>query len=162
MKDETFGQMLWESRPQLIAYAIKLCRDQEKAEDLASEVIVRGWQFREKFQPQNANSLIAWLGTILYNLYITHHRRKKWDGGYLEDIKVPLQITPPSQEAYIHLKEVEGLLDELPKQMRKAVTYSAFHGNYAETAKAMGVCLGTAKSRIGRGRKALKELWDGK
>jgi RNA polymerase sigma-70 factor (ECF subfamily) len=60
--------------PHLRAFAVSLCRDVQRADDLVQETPVKGWQKRESFEA--GTNLKAWSFTILRNNYFSEHRRK--------------------------------------------------------------------------------------
>jgi RNA polymerase sigma-70 factor (ECF subfamily) len=151
-----FGRDLWAERPGLVKYALSLCRDAERAEDLASHAIERGWQFRERFEP--GTNLRGWLSTILRNRFLSEQRRQRWDGGSVEDIDGLVIPAAPSQEDAIHLRDVEKSFALMPREQVDALIAVALEGTYEDAAVKLGCLVGTVKSRACRGRDALKEL----
>src|SRR5258708_34621487 len=59
--------------PFLRAFARSLCGNQESADDLAQETLVKAWQSRDTFIP--GTNLKAWLFTILRNQFYSDRRR---------------------------------------------------------------------------------------
>jgi RNA polymerase sigma-70 factor (ECF subfamily) len=59
--------------PFLRAFARSLTGNQEAADDLAQETLVKAWQSRASFQP--GTNLKAWLFTILRNQFYSDRRR---------------------------------------------------------------------------------------
>src|SRR5215469_12347503 len=59
--------------PFLRAFARSLCGNQEMADDLAQETLVKAWQSRSMFIP--GTNLKAWLFTILRNQFYSDRRR---------------------------------------------------------------------------------------
>src|ERR1041385_7355307 len=60
---------------EIYASAMRLTRQREAAEDLASEVYTRAWKSFDQFEP--GTNLRAWLYKILTNTFINHYRHKQ-------------------------------------------------------------------------------------
>lgn len=154
--DRAFGHELAAERPALIRFGNSLCKDRDRAEDLASETIARAWKHRGRFEP--GSNLSAWLTMILRNLFLSEQRRKRWDGGSIEDLEGLVIPVAPSQEDAIHLRDAQRMLDIMPSPQVEALLAVALEGTYEEAAEKLGCQVGTIKSRATRGRDALKEL----
>ena len=61
--------------PNLRAFAISLCGDADKADDLVQDTLMRAWDHMDKFQ--EGTNLRAWLFTILRNAYFSHYRKRR-------------------------------------------------------------------------------------
>lgn len=155
--DAAFANALMEFRPKLVLFARSLCKELERSEDLASETVMRGWRYRNRFEP--GTSLSAWLSTILRNLFMTEQRRKKWDGGFIEDREAMQIPALGSQEDHVHLNDLSAALDMLPTEQKEALLAVALEGDYEAAAIALDVNIGTIKSRVHRGRQALRDLF---
>lgn len=156
MTDDEIARDMMNLRPSLIRFAKSMCgHDEDRSEDLASEAIARAWKHRGKFEP--GTELRAWLFVILRNLFLSEQRRKRWDGGYLEDMPqmVGKLVSGASQEDYLTLKDVEKALRLIPKAHAEALLAVVFSGTYEEAAADQQQLVGTIKSRAGRARSAL-------
>ena len=71
--DSQFKADLLDLIPFLRAFARSLCGNQEMADDLAQETLVKAWQARNMFAP--GTNLKAWLFTILRNQFYSDRRR---------------------------------------------------------------------------------------
>src|SRR5258708_19844601 len=60
---------------EIYASAMRMTRQRESAEDLASEVYSKAWKAFDQFEP--GTNLRAWLYKILTNTYINHYRHKR-------------------------------------------------------------------------------------
>jgi RNA polymerase sigma-70 factor (ECF subfamily) len=70
--------------PRLRAFAISLCGNVERADDLVQETLLRALTHMDAFRP---GSMIAWLITILRNVFLGEWRRRRReipdvDGGH--------------------------------------------------------------------------------
>jgi RNA polymerase sigma factor (sigma-70 family) len=151
-----FAADMMTMRPALVRFAQRLCHDRERSEDLASEAIARGWKYRERFEP--GSNLAAWLSFILRNLFLSEQRRKRWDGGSIEDLAGLVIPVGASQEHYMALVDLDRALALIPRDQADAIIAVALEGGYEEAAEASRMALGTIKSRVARGRAALVEL----
>src|ERR1041385_962661 len=86
--DAQFKADLLDLIPFLRAFARSLCGNQETADDLAQETLVKAWQARDMFAP--GTNLKAWLFTILRNQFYSDRRRAwrqaPWDQDAAERI----------------------------------------------------------------------------
>jgi RNA polymerase sigma-70 factor, ECF subfamily len=146
----------------LYTFALRLARVQHDAEDLVSETIVRAFDRWEQYTlGTNAR---AWLFTILYHVFINRRRVEHREVLFSEnDDESPrfdvLADSDPERDFYDAIvdDEVTRAIDSLPEQYREAVLLSDLHEfRYAEIAEILGVPVGTAKSRLHRGRRMLQ------
>src|SRR6476620_9529928 len=158
--DARFKTDLLELIPFLRAFARSLCGNQEAADDLAQETLVKAWQARDMFAP--GTNLKAWLFTILRNQFYSDRRRAwrqaPWDQEAAERI-------PGGGEDQIHSAELSDTvraLKHLSDEQREALILVGAGGFSYEDAAAICKCaVGTVKSRVARARKTLIEILDG-
>ncbi len=149
--------------PSVFSTALRMARNREEAEDLTQEALVRAYEAYERFDGRNFK---AWLLRILTNLYINRYRRKERgpEFGSLEADSaaefIPAEDGDPSAELFDGLmsEQVEEALASLPDEYRIAILLCDVEGmSYEEIAKSTEVPIGTVRSRIARGRAALRE-----
>jgi RNA polymerase sigma-70 factor (ECF subfamily) len=141
--------------------AYRLTGNQHDAEDLTQEVFVRVFRSLENFKP---GTLDGWLHRITTNLFLDQARRKgriRFDA-LAEDAESRLPGREPGPERSYEMNnldlDVQAALEELPPDFRAAVVLCDLEGlSYDEVADALGVKLGTVRSRIHRGRTLLRE-----
>ena len=141
--------------------AYRLTGNKFDAEDLTQEVFVRVFRSLENFKP---GTLDGWLHRITTNLFLDQARRKsriRFDA-LAEDAESRLPGQEPGPEQSFELNnldlDVQRALEELPPDFRAAVVLCDLEGlSYDEVAEALGVKLGTVRSRIHRGRTMLRE-----
>ncbi|WP_120520001.1 RNA polymerase sigma factor SigE [Arthrobacter celericrescens] len=141
--------------------AYRLTGNKFDAEDLTQEVFVRVFRSLENFKP---GTLDGWLHRITTNLFLDQARRKsriRFDA-LAEDAESRLPGHEPGPEQSFELNnldlDVQRALEELPPDFRAAVVLCDLEGlSYDEVAEALGVKLGTVRSRIHRGRTMLRE-----
>ena len=76
--------------PSLRAFAISLCGNVDRADDLVQETLLRALANIDSFQP--GTNMSAWLFTILRNLFRSEYRKRRRevedaDGSYAETLK---------------------------------------------------------------------------
>ena len=59
----------------LRAFAVSLCGDRERADDLVQETLFKAWNHLDSFK--EGTNLKAWLFTILRNTYFSERRKRK-------------------------------------------------------------------------------------
>jgi len=146
--------------PFLRAFARSLTGNQEAADDLAQETLVKAWQSRSSFIP--GTNLKAWLFTILRNQFYSERRRawrqEPWDS----EKAANLHSYSESQTSAADLSDIARALQALPNEQREALILVGAGGfAYEEAAKIINCAVGTVKSRVARGRRALMAILDG-
>ncbi len=137
-------------------YAYGLCRDRHETEDLVQECLSRAIAAADTWRPDV--SLRPWLFRILHNVYIGQLRRAQVRGP-VHDPDEADGAVEGNHLASLELREVLAALDKLPAEQRDAVLLVAVEDlPYREAADVLGIPLGTFMSRLGRGRKALRQL----
>lgn len=152
-----FEQSLIGSLPELQRFARRLTKDASQAEDLAQDCIERALRYRDRFEP--GTNLEAWLVTIMKNLHLTRCRRERrvTQVELTEDsaCAAPAQIWP------IMLREAGEAVERLSANQKTLIRIVVIDGcNYEEAAEALGVSIGTVRSRLSRARAELRSEQD--
>jgi len=143
--------------PNLRAFAVSLCGNVERADDLVQETLLKAWNSMDGFQ--EGTNLRAWLFTILRNTYFSECRRRRRevedrDGSKAADLSVH-----PEQPGHLDMADFRKALDSLPADQREALVLVGAAGFSYEEAAAISACaVGTIKSRVNRARGKLIEL----
>lgn len=165
----------------LYGVALRLTRNPEDAEDLVAETVTRAWSGIHSLSDEA--SFRPWIFRILHNSFVSECRKRaarprtETLEEEPEDDKEPCRFSlfeklhrpflmwwgNPEQEFLNKLlrEEIERALDILPEQYRVVVVLAEVEGlTYPEIAEALGVPVGTVRSRLARGRCLLqKMLW---
>lgn len=142
--------------PNLRAFAVALCRDANRADDLVQETLVKAWNNRDLFK--EGTNLRAWLFTILRNTYFSEHRRLRYQVNYRDSVDTTNSWQHPEQEGHLDLQDFLEALGELPPDQREALLLVGAEGfSYEEAAEISGCAVGTIKSRVNRARKRLSD-----
>jgi RNA polymerase sigma-70 factor, ECF subfamily len=143
--------------PSLRAFAISLCGNVDRADDLVQETLLRALANIHSFRP--GTNMSAWLFTILRNLFRSEYRKRRRevedaDGSYAETLK-----SQPEQASRVEFEEFRGALAKLPPDQREALILVGASGfSYEEAAEICGCAVGTIKSRVNRARGRLVDL----
>ncbi len=139
--------------------AYRLTGNQHDAEDLTQDVFIRVFRSLADYTP---GTFEGWLHRITTNLFLDRARRKariRFEG-LPEDAERIAGREPTPAQAYDdrHLDpDVQAALDSLLPEFRTAVVLCDVEGlSYEEIAATLGIKLGTVRSRIHRGRSALR------
>ncbi|MDQ2638756.1 MAG: sigma-70 family RNA polymerase sigma factor [Actinomycetota bacterium] len=140
--------------------ARRLARSDADADDLLQDTLLHAYAGFHTFQ--EGSNLKAWLFRILYNRWVSTHRRKQ---------RRPVEVSVGAITEYhlVHRSaeaevldglpdtDVKTALDALPEGFRQAVYYADIQGyTYAETAKLLNIPMGTVMSRVSRARHRLR------
>ena len=140
--------------PALRAFAFSLTYNADRSDDLVQDTLVRAWAKADTFAP--GSHLIAWLFTILRNLFYSEQRKRgreieDADGKHAERL-----IALPDHDARLELTDFRTALSSLPQTQQEALILVGAQGfSYEETAGICGVAVGTIKSRVNRARTML-------
>ncbi|TPE64050.1 sigma-70 family RNA polymerase sigma factor [Sandaracinobacter neustonicus] len=145
--------------PSLRAFARGLCGNRDLADDLAQEALAKAWAARASFQP--GSNFRAWIFRILRNHFYTVASVSKRFTSYDPEVAERLLTTPPNQGGGILLADLQRGLQTLAPEQREALLLLESGMQWADIADVTGVPLGTVKSRITRGRAALRAYMDG-
>ncbi len=141
--------------------AISLLGDRALAEDVTQEAFVRAWKHAGTYDPDRG-SVAAWLLRTTRNLAIDSLRRRR---PHPLDPDVLATLTPADPATAVEdaaiTSELTGraraAIAGLPPGQAKALLLAAFYGYTAQQVAVLeGIPLGTAKTRIRLGLRALR------
>ncbi len=145
--------------PRVYRLAYRLTGNPHDAEDLTQETFIRVFRSLSSYKP---GTFEGWLHRITTNLFLDMARRRSRVRmeGLPEDTDRIVGDDPSPEQVYsnTHLDpDLQAALDELPPEFRAAVVLCDVEGlSYEEIGATLGVKLGTVRSRIHRGRQALR------
>lgn len=155
--------------------ALRLTRNQQEAEDLVQETMLKAFRFANTYQ--RGTNLRAWLFRILNTSAINRYRKQA-----THPSTTPL---PEGEEFYLYnrIRDINGqelstgaedevlsqyldedvyqALNDLPLNFRMPIILADIEGlSYKEIAQALNIPIGTVMSRISRARRHLqRSLW---
>ena len=139
-------------------YARALTRDVVSADDLVQDCLTRALGKLHLWQ--DGSDLRAWLFTILHNQYVNHIRRAVREGAAVAlNETEPMLSRAPQQGKRLELRDLERAITQLPEEQRSVILLVGLEGmRYEEVAAVLDVPVGTIRSRLSRGREALRRL----
>jgi RNA polymerase sigma-70 factor (ECF subfamily) len=170
-----FDALVWPHAATVLRTARFLCADPAEADDVAQETLVKAFRALDSFQP--GTDVKAWLMTILRNTRIDRLRSRasrrhdisldampfepaedeSRGGGSTAD-EHPAWDDPQALLQQFADRHVIQALQRLPEEIRWTLLLVDVEGmDHADTAKILGIPVGTVKSRAHRGRAMLRE-----
>ena len=155
-----FSYKLDQMSPSLRPFALKLTRDNEDANDLMQETMLKAYTNRDKFAA--GTNLKAWLYTIMKNTFITNYQRMVRRNTFIDTTDNLHYIN--STDSTIHnlaygnfaMEDIEEAIEKLDDAY-KVPFMMHFRGfKYYEIADRLAIPIGTVKNRIHIARKELK------
>lgn len=156
-RQQAFLRLLEPELGALSRFCLSMCRDDDDAQDLASETVLRAWQHFERIESHEA--FLSFLFTIASREFRRDHKRRTiWTtiGSLTERDVIDLSSSPDatSDVHYLHLA-----LAKLPEKHREAVVLAEIVGlKLEEVAEIQGSSLTAVKSRVSRAKRKLAKL----
>ncbi len=155
--------------------ALRLTSNQQEAEDLVQETMLKAFRFAHTYQP--GTNLRAWLFRILNTSAINRYRKQathptpaplpEGEDFYLYNRIRDLsgqELSQAAEEEVLNQyldEDVYKALNDLPLNFRMPIILADIEGlSYKEIAEALQIPIGTVMSRISRARRQLqRSLW---
>lgn len=166
LHDEAGVQAAYQAHgAELYRFVLRGLGDPGAAQDVVQETFLRAWRAADRFDPDLA-SLRVWLFAIARNAMIDHARassRRPWQS---------VLVDPPTAEAasaavddpteqLLRSWVVEEALQRISEDHRTVIVETHLKGrSYAEVAAEHGIPVGTVRSRVFYGLKALRVAMD--
>lgn len=148
-----------EMLPALRAFARTFCSNQNDADDLVQETLVRALNSYDTFTP--GTRLKSWLFTIMRNAFYTQIKKSSREPVGAMRCVSDKRSMPASQEWTVHAKEVETAIHTLPAPQREVLVLITIEGmSYEDAAHVCGCNIGTVKSRLNRARARLSARFE--
>lgn len=160
---EAFAEIVRRHERRVRIVLLRILDDPRDVEEAVQDAFVQAWRNLARYRGEAA--LFTWLYRIGVNAALARTRRKGHATTDLDSLEaeaggeVPADALPePAAEAHDLHARVVAALAELPLEQREAVVLRDLAGlSNQEVADALGVSLAAAKSRIHRGRLALRD-----
>ena len=153
----------------LYGSALRLTKDESKAEDLVQETYLRAYRFWHRFE--KGTNLKAWLLRIQTNEFINRYRKNQREKAVFDLHSYDSAVEKYADEKVEHLPpemrtqflsslmgdEVMQALDDLPIDFRMVVLLVDINDlSYKEVAEILDCPVGTVMSRLHRARKMMR------
>lgn len=154
MSEET-SWLIARELPRLRRFARAL-RPDSGADDLVQDCLERA--LRKSNLWRHGTNMRAWLFRILYNVHLSGLRNARRSPFTLPLDEIDQPVSDRGQQfARVELAELSKALGDLPVEQRDVILLVALEGmRYDEAAEVLGISMGTVRSRLSRGRAALR------
>ncbi|WP_037913542.1 RNA polymerase sigma factor [Actinacidiphila yeochonensis] len=161
---EAFAQLYEQFARAVYNHGLRLTGDWSTAEEVMSETFLAAWQARARVQ-EDGGTLLPWLLGIATHKADNARRGFRRRQGFLAR-----QPQPDVQEDFApetagriddarRLRAVHAALCRLRRQEREVLALCVWGGlDYQQTAEALGIAVGTVRSRLSRARGRLAAL----
>jgi RNA polymerase sigma-70 factor (ECF subfamily) len=164
--EPSFEILLVRYRSQVVNHLYRLVHNRAIAEELAQDVFLRVYRFRNRYQPEAKFS--TWLFRITTNVALNWRRDTRRESAHvrldaaLHDarrIQVPDQTLRADQQllAEYHAKEIRAAIESLPSKQLAAVLMHKYEGmDYAAIAEVLDCSIPALKSLLFRAYETLR------
>lgn len=165
-----FRALLERHRGRVYSLALRLVRDRTEAEDMTQEAFMRIYRGLPGFRGDSA--FTTWMTRVSLNTFHRYLRRlprteaidRPGAGADGEDAAADIAAPGPGPEegasASQDAARIRRLVADLPQPFRETVVlFYLQERSVEEAALALGVSIGTLKSRLFRGREMLLKRW---
>jgi len=162
---EAFGELYERHVDAVLNHCFRRTGSWQLAEDLTSSVFLETWRRRHVLEIDTGASMLPWLLGTANNVIrhqmrsLVRHRRAL--------SRLPHSVTDPDLsdeavgriDAEARMRRVLGAMKRLTLVEQEVIALCVWAGlGYADAAVAMGVPIGTVRSRLARARERLREL----
>lgn len=158
-----FGTLFERHAKAIYNYCFRRIGDWTVAEDLVSVVFLEAWRRRDKELP--ADKVLPWLYGIAANVVRNRRRQERRYAAALRRVPPPRPESNFADDADVRLDDERrmrgalALLARLPRRERDVLVLCGWLDvSYEDAAFALGIPVGTVRSRLSRGRERLREL----
>ena len=161
---EQFERLAQENERRVYAVCFHMVGNREDAQDCAQETMLRAFRAFSSFRRDASFS--TWITRIAVNACLEALRKRR-PAASLDALREDAGFDPPdtAPTAYARLEQKERMrllqegLRQLPDDMRAVIVLRDLEGmEYDAIAEALGLPLGTVKSRVSRARNKLSEI----
>ncbi|MDT8715721.1 RNA polymerase sigma factor [Clostridium sp. 19966] len=162
---DAFQKLITRYHPYVYKFLMKICQDENIAEDLVQETFMKIIRSIEKFDVHGKSKFSTYIITVCRNCYIDYYRKNK---KLLRNIPIDenLKIQCSNLEELIITKvtaeNIEKELEKLPEEQKIAIRMKYIEGmTLKEIGKELELESKTIKSRIHHGIIKLRKVFEG-
>ncbi|AXG79843.1 RNA polymerase sigma factor [Streptomyces paludis] len=158
---EAFAELYDTHARAVYHHALRLTGDWSTAEEVMSETFLAAWRVRERLEP-DGGSLTPWLYGIATHKAHNANRGLRRRLAFLDRRPSPPPVADFAEETAGRIDDarklaaIHGALGQLRRQEREVLALCVWSGlDYRQTAQALGIPVGTVRSRLSRARAKL-------
>jgi RNA polymerase sigma-70 factor, ECF subfamily len=157
-EDALVRELYEEHAAPLLRFVLQLVAgDRQRAEDIVQETLLRGWRNAHRLGAQGQVSLRPWLVTVARRIAIDEHRSQSARPAEAYGVDLENVSEPDESDHVLRRMTVTDALRTLSQPHQEMLLETYFKGRtVAEAAEALGLPLGTAKSRVYYALRALR------
>jgi RNA polymerase sigma factor (sigma-70 family) len=158
---DAFGELYERHADAIYNFCFRRTGDWALAEDLTATVFLEAWRKRRRVVFDDEDAVRPWLygvaNNVVRNATRAHRRFVRALGGLSAAPHAPDSADRAAEEA--EMRQILAGVRELPRREQDVLALCVFAElTYEQTALALGIPLGTVRSRLSRARNRLREL----
>jgi RNA polymerase sigma-70 factor (ECF subfamily) len=161
-EEHAFGELFDRHSRTVYNYCFRRTADWSAAEDLTSVVFLETWRRRGQVR-LTADSLLPWLYGVATNVLHNHRRSLRRHRAAMQRVRA-LPVAPNDERAAAakldaerEMRAVLESIQNLSRADQEILVLCVWEGlGYAEAAAALGIPIGTVRSRLARARERLR------
>jgi RNA polymerase sigma factor (sigma-70 family) len=160
---EAFGELFERHADAIYNYVFRRTADWATAEDLTSVVFLEAWRRRAEVRLERESAL-PWLYGVATNVIRNERRARRRHRTALEQLPTELALRDDADEVdraldQLVMREALALVAQLPRKQQDVLALCVWCDlSYEAAALALGLPVGTVRSRLSRARLRLAEL----
>ena len=158
---EAFGEIYERHANAIYNFCFRRCADWALAEDLTANVFLEAWRKRRRVVFDREDAVLPWLYGVAGNVVRNESRRQRRFLRMLPSLRADRTDADAGERAAeeAEMRRVLAAVGELPRREQDVLALCVFADlTYEETALALGIPIGTVRSRLARARNRLGEL----
>jgi RNA polymerase sigma factor (sigma-70 family) len=159
---EAFGELYDRHANAIYNYCYRRCGDWSLAEDLTANVFLEAWRKRRRVVFDREDAVLPWLYAVANNVQRSSARRHRRLVRFVGELGAFVRTARDPAEQLAEEEAMRGLLAavrRLPRREQDVLALCVFGDlSYEQAAVALGVPIGTVRSRLARARNRLGEL----
>ncbi|HLH66317.1 MAG TPA: sigma-70 family RNA polymerase sigma factor [Solirubrobacteraceae bacterium] len=155
---EEFERLIAAQRPLMLAYLRSILRHDEDAEDVLQRCVTEAWLRAEAFDPERGSAR-SWLLSICRSRALDHLRRRWPEPRDPADMEALAGAAQEDSRDELERWRIADALRRLPAREAELLRLRFGEGlSQREISERTGIPLGTVKTRMVRGLRALRRL----
>jgi RNA polymerase sigma-70 factor, ECF subfamily len=159
---EAFGELYDRHASAIYNYCFRRCAEWALAEDLTATVFLEAWRKRKRVVFDREDAVLPWLYAVAGNVVRNELRRHRRLARFLGALAGGQPVGRDAAERVAEEEQMRSVLTavrELPRREQDVLALCVFAElSYEQAALALGIPIGTVRSRLARARNRLGEL----